>query len=238
MNESSDLRKLLLAYRLGELSRDEREALDERIIGDRELSDRLAEAEYDLLDDYRAGRLAVAERSCVKRGFLPSERTRMTLGAEPEAAVSPATHGGRSMWLALATAAALLLVTGVVLFTTHFRNSRGPASIAHSGAGASPAQSPSSPPPRKRQAPVRQESAGSGSGPNRGRSRPRALDRARRSERGSCASIVYNGGSRSVRSTGGYFSFIICLVSNKKRKNSGQQSSAWSASTLKPQPSR
>lgn len=148
MNESSDLRKLLLAYRLGELSRDEREALDERIIGDRELSDRLAEAEYDLLDDYRAGRLAVAERSCVKRGFLPSERTRMTLGAEPEAAVSPATHGGRSMWLALATAAALLLVTGVVLFTTHFRNSRGPASIAHSGAGASPAQSPSSPPPK------------------------------------------------------------------------------------------
>ena len=73
MKGFTDLRQLLLAYKLGELSPEDREQLDERIICDQEFSDQIAEAAYDLLDDYRAGRLARALRRRVEKAFSPAE---------------------------------------------------------------------------------------------------------------------------------------------------------------------
>jgi hypothetical protein len=148
MNESSDLRKMLLAYRLGNVSRHERDALDEQIIGDEELNDRLAEAEYDWVDDYRADRLTAADRSRVERAFSPSELARPTFGAGRGAAVLPAPRGRRLPWLSLASSAALVALAGAVLFTVHSRNSERAISLAHSTAVAPPAQSHPSPNPK------------------------------------------------------------------------------------------
>ncbi len=165
MSESSDPRELLLAYRLGDLSRPERDALDERMIADGELSDRLAEAEYDLLDDYHAGRLTAAERSRVERAFSPRELAHITLSVASGAAPSPVPRGRRLPWLTLATGTAFLAVVGGVLFSVHFRNSHVPTSVAHSGTGAPPAQTPSSPtpetgkPPSSKNQPAPAESA-------------------------------------------------------------------------------
>jgi hypothetical protein len=147
MNESSDLRKVLLAYRLGNVSRHERDTLDEQIIGDEELNDRLAEAEYDLVDDYRAGRLTAADRNHLERAFSPSELARPTFGARPGAAALSAPRGRRIPWLSLASSAALVALAGVVLFTVHSRNSERAISLAHSTAGALPAAPYTSPNP-------------------------------------------------------------------------------------------
>ena len=105
MKDSADLREILLAYRLGKVSRRERQALDARIIGDGEWSDRLADVEYDLLDDYRGGRLTATDRNRVERAFLPGELTRLPWGAGSRTKLWRDRMSRRS-WLSLATSAA------------------------------------------------------------------------------------------------------------------------------------
>lgn len=73
MNEADNPRSVLLAYLLGELPPGVRERLEERVLSDQDFSDQLKEAEYDLIDDYRAARLRHSERRRVERAF-PRER--------------------------------------------------------------------------------------------------------------------------------------------------------------------
>ena len=81
MKTFSNDRELCLAYRLGELSQAERDPIEERMITDSEFSDRMQEAEYDLLDDYRAGRLNSAERLQVERAFSRDELRQLSIFA-------------------------------------------------------------------------------------------------------------------------------------------------------------
>jgi hypothetical protein len=74
MNESSNLRELLLKYRANELDDAERERIDVRMMSDPEFSDALQEAEYDLLDAYAAGELSSEDRARVERAFSPEQR--------------------------------------------------------------------------------------------------------------------------------------------------------------------
>jgi hypothetical protein len=76
MNEADHLRELLLGYKLGRLSEDERERVEERIFSEPEFSGMLEDAEYDLLDDYRSGRLTGGDRTRVELGFSPDEHAR------------------------------------------------------------------------------------------------------------------------------------------------------------------
>ena len=87
MNDSSDLRQLLLAYKLGELPTAERSELEERMFNDETFSDRLEEAEYDLIDDYRAHRLSTADRPRVEKSF---SREQLMRALPP--ATSPTHH--------------------------------------------------------------------------------------------------------------------------------------------------
>jgi hypothetical protein len=75
MKTFSNDRELYLAYRLGELSQAERDPIEDRMLRDSEFSDRMQEAEYDLLDDYRAGRLNSVVRLQVERAFNRDELT-------------------------------------------------------------------------------------------------------------------------------------------------------------------
>ena len=81
MNDSSDLRQLLLAYNLGELPSAERSELEERMFNDEVFSDRLEEAEYDLIDDYRAHRLRTADRPRIEKVFSREQLMRALLPA-------------------------------------------------------------------------------------------------------------------------------------------------------------
>jgi hypothetical protein len=71
MNDIPDPRRLLLAYLLGEISVDERLAMDERMLADQDFSDQLSDAEFDLLDDYRAGRLSADDARRTRKAFAP-----------------------------------------------------------------------------------------------------------------------------------------------------------------------
>jgi anti-sigma-K factor RskA len=108
MNEADHLRELLLDYKLGLLSEDERERTDERIFEESEFSALLEEVEYDLLDDYRSGRLTAADRVRVERAFSPAERAGMTIRAPKP--VEPRHRGLLLLpFLALPLAAAVIV---------------------------------------------------------------------------------------------------------------------------------
>jgi len=75
MSDSPAARPLLLAYLLEELSPDERQSMDERLLTDQDFSDQLQEAEFDLIEDYHAGRMTDDERRRTEAAFSP-ERLR------------------------------------------------------------------------------------------------------------------------------------------------------------------
>lgn len=84
MADSTDFRELLLAYRLDELTAEERELADRRMIMDDDYSEALKDAEYDLLDAYAAGELTGEHRDRVYRALVDPA----TFTDSPQAATS------------------------------------------------------------------------------------------------------------------------------------------------------
>jgi hypothetical protein len=126
MNDSSDLRQLLLAYKLGELPTAERSELEERMFNDETFSDRLEEAEYDLIDDYRAHRLSTADRPRVEKSFSREQLMRALPPAasplQPSSNFSLSTSAWPRFRLPLAAAALVMLTaTSWFLVSRHVR---------------------------------------------------------------------------------------------------------------------
>ncbi|MCI0485986.1 MAG: hypothetical protein L0229_05250 [Blastocatellia bacterium] len=71
-----DEEKRLVQYLLGELTADEREALEDLYIADQEFFDRLLATEDDLIDDYAQGRLSGKESLLFEENFLTSAERR------------------------------------------------------------------------------------------------------------------------------------------------------------------
>jgi hypothetical protein len=142
MKEPADLRQLLLAYRLGELSPEERERLDERMIGDQEFSDQIAEAEYDLIDDYRANRLAPAQNRRVEKAFASAELVRrpasISRGSKAPAKVQAAPSVNLFPWRLVGAALLACSLVGALLVVIHLQKTRtvAPVAVSH------PAQNP------------------------------------------------------------------------------------------------
>ncbi|MGH9397755.1 MAG: hypothetical protein ACRD18_13000 [Terriglobia bacterium] len=156
--------KLLLRYLLGELKADEAAKLDERLIADDELLDRMEEAQNDLLDAYAGGKLSPEQRERVEKALLHSsgqlERLRMarSLEARQPIAAAPravpesrARSGAWRLGLGLACVAAVIAFA-VFLGRGRFRHGgrigigNEPASVASNPAAKMPAPASSSPP--------------------------------------------------------------------------------------------
>ncbi len=141
MNGSTDLRQLLLAYKLGELSTEDREQLDERIICDQDFSDQVAEAAYDVLDDYRAGRLARAQRRRVEKAFSPAELQ----GGSDRRFLLPKTPARATLrWLPLGIASLACVSMGLVLLFIHLHRAPAPVPNAAAHSTGKPSPQPSS----------------------------------------------------------------------------------------------
>lgn len=129
MNEPPNLRQLVLAYRLGELSPEDREDFEMRTEQDENFWDRVQQAEFDLIDEYRAGRLSPDERRRMEEAFAPDQLTPLpplsasAAGAnpsleEPTATRHKATREPSPAWrywarLAAATAGLILLAAAI-----------------------------------------------------------------------------------------------------------------------------
>jgi hypothetical protein len=141
MNGFTDLRQLLLAYKLGELSPEDREQLDERIICDQDFSDQIAEAAYDVLDDYRAGRLAHAQRRRVEKAFSRTElRSCPNRGFELRKAQGPP----RLRWFPLGIASLACLSMGLPLLFIHLHKAHAPGPVAATHSAEKPGSEPAS----------------------------------------------------------------------------------------------
>jgi hypothetical protein len=141
MNGFTDFRQLLLAYKLGELSPEDREQLDERIICDQDFSDQIAEAEYDVIDDYHAGRLESAQRRRVEKAFSRAElRSGSDRGLELSKAPAPATL----RWLPLGIASLACLSIGLLVLFIYLHKAQTPAPVAVTHSAEKPGSQPSS----------------------------------------------------------------------------------------------
>jgi len=144
MKTSSNDRELYLAYRLGELPPAERDTMEGRILTDNEFSNRMQEAEYDLLDDYRAGRLNSAVRLQVERAFFRDELRQplpfasRTNGQHAIVSSRPAPRFSLAFRFACAVAALVLIAVAGWVLTVHLHS--GTAFPAHA-ARTSPAPS-------------------------------------------------------------------------------------------------
>jgi hypothetical protein len=137
MKTFSNDRELYLAYRLGEIPESEKEPIEDLMLTDDEFSDRMQEAENDLLDDYHAGRLKSAERVRVERVFtrdelrpslsLPSRTT----GGHAIVPSKPARTFSSAFRLACVAAATVLVVlAGWVIAARHHSGAASPAPAA------------------------------------------------------------------------------------------------------------
>ncbi len=135
MDPQNRLRELLLDYKLGRMKQKHRDRFDERIFKDPEFSETLEEAEFDLLDDYRSGRLSAAMKKRVERAFSPSELAGLPLNpAQSSRQAVPAPRRPGILLPTFALACSALIVAGI-LFVSH----RG---LRRSLAGNAPASSP------------------------------------------------------------------------------------------------
>ncbi len=130
MNDSLHARELLLAYLLGELSPEEQQATEERMLIEQSFSDRLQEAEYDLIDDYYAGRLTPSEQRRVEAA-LPQERLfgEFSRSLDTKASVAPLYPQRSSSWLRWSVAAASFALLALVGWLVHFDLSRPAAKL-------------------------------------------------------------------------------------------------------------
>lgn len=102
-------------YLLGRLEDPARDALEERLLRDADFHAEVREAEYDLYDDYVAGRLNAADRKAFESRMTADTAARVRAARVLKAARRPA--GARS-WIPL-LAACLALSTGLnVWFAT------------------------------------------------------------------------------------------------------------------------
>lgn len=113
MSRSDNSRARLLMYLLGELSAHERGVMEQRLLADQEFSDEMQEAEYDLIEDYRQGRLAPEQRQRAKKALGRSLLTKQIPTGKSQAVFQPKTaHKGWGMRLSLAGAIVLVLFAG------------------------------------------------------------------------------------------------------------------------------
>ncbi len=124
MKGPTDLRQLLLAYKLGQLSPKDREELDERIICDQDFSDQIAEAAYDVVDDYRAGRLERAERRRVEKAF---PRAELQGGSDPGFELAKTPDRRRMRWFPIAIASFACLSMGLLALFIDLHKAQAPA---------------------------------------------------------------------------------------------------------------
>ncbi len=120
MTEQNELRRLLLDYKLDRMQQPQRERLEERIFNDAEFSAMLEEAEYDLLDDYRAGRLSTNIRELVAQAFSPAELARTIRTPAQRVPRAAAIARRRGMFLPVfALSLSALLIAGVIFIARH-----------------------------------------------------------------------------------------------------------------------
>lgn len=126
MNDAAEARRVLLAYLLGELPEEERRAIDERVLSDQDFSDELREAQFDLIEDYHAGRLSSQERRRADAAFS-AERLRQEPSLARASALSSALQprvAGKvpHPWLRWSVAAGMLVlcVVGGWFLVSHF----------------------------------------------------------------------------------------------------------------------
>src|ERR1044071_1674406 len=62
--------QVLKRYVLGELSGDERDAVEQRYFSDQQIFDQLVRIETEIVDDYVRGRLSAADRASFERSYL------------------------------------------------------------------------------------------------------------------------------------------------------------------------
>ncbi len=120
-------------YLLGQLSQGEAEALEREYFADDELFERILAAETDLLDEYTRGELAEPEREAFEKRLLSSSSLRRRLetatafqgsfGDRPAAGLDRA--GGRSRWVPVLAAAAVLFVASGLWLAFELERTRG-----------------------------------------------------------------------------------------------------------------
>jgi hypothetical protein len=141
MKGSTDLRQLLLAYKLGELSPEDREQLDERIICDQDFSDQFAEAAYDVIDDYCASRLAHTQRRRVEKAF---SRAELRSGSIRAFKFPKTPAPSRLRWLPLGIVSLACLSAGWLLLFIHLHKAQTPAPVVAYHSAEKPGSQPSS----------------------------------------------------------------------------------------------
>jgi len=105
----------LIAYLLHKLPEEERDALEDRWMEDPVLYEELRNAEVDLLDAYARGTLSSAERERVAKYLLDSPiQRRKLLFARTLRNSFPASARLTTPWSRIASAAAILLLAGLV----------------------------------------------------------------------------------------------------------------------------
>ncbi len=120
MKDPKKLRELLLDYKLGHMKQQLRERFDERVFNEPEFSALLEEAEFDLLDDYHAGRLSVAERERVEQAFSSAERDRAIPIPAQRFAQAAAAPRRKGMFLpAFALSLSAFVIAGIFFITHH-----------------------------------------------------------------------------------------------------------------------
>src|ERR1044072_5344930 len=67
---SENEHQVLKRYFLGELSEDERDALEHRYFNDQQVFGQLLQVKTELVDDYVRGRLSAADRATFERSYL------------------------------------------------------------------------------------------------------------------------------------------------------------------------
>ena len=121
LNSSTDFRKLLPRYLVGELSPEQTAEIDEKYLFDDFFADALEEARLDLLDSLAAGELSANERSRVERALaqIPQYegalRVARALRAKQEESRPAHRQVRRTYWI-WATAAVVLCVATLVIF--------------------------------------------------------------------------------------------------------------------------
>jgi hypothetical protein len=156
LNSSTDFRKLLPEYLLGELSPEETAEIDEKYLCDDSFADALEEARHDLLDSLVAGELSADERSRVEKslaqmppyeGALRVARALHAKQGESRAAERKVHIGVRRPFWIWAAATVVLCVATLAIFLK--RQSNLISSPAPQTSGTMPAPSPVSPTPRE-----------------------------------------------------------------------------------------
>lgn len=148
MSISPNVRELLLAYLLGELSLEGRHALDERMLMEQEFSDQMQDAQYDLIDDYRAGRLTPEERRRVEAA-LPKKELLQGISTSTEKPISSALPMPRSgvsrfkfLWAATAVSITVLALAGWLFLSRSVQPIRRTTEHMARGHAAPPANTP------------------------------------------------------------------------------------------------